>query len=144
MTMSDTQPSPAEPNRSVAANSGPIGSPRNFVLACIGLVSLLADELPLLLERSVQRGSAVVERLRPKPGAPPQRRPFSMSAARTVSRGLPTHHDLETLLQQVTGWSSRSIGSLHSGLHRKASDTAMSPQTTRQVQPSPRPDALLC
>ncbi len=106
--MSDTQPSASEPNRSAAANSGPIGSPRNFVLACIGLVSLLADEIPLLLERSVQRGSAVVERAQTEAGrrrAAPQKTapPILDELQRELSRrGLPTHHDLETLLQQVT------------------------------------------
>ncbi len=106
--MSDTPPSASEPNRSAAANSGPIGSPRNFVLACIGLVSLLADEIPLLLERSVQRGSAVVEQAQTEAGrrraAPPNTAPPILDELqRELSRrGLLTHHDLETLLQQVT------------------------------------------
>src|SRR5512143_1724857 len=103
MTMSDTQPAASEPNRSAAANSGLIGSPRNFVLACIGLVSLLADEIPLLLERSVRRGSAAVERAQTEAGRRRAAPPNLDEVQRELSRrGLPTHHDLETLLQQVT------------------------------------------
>ena len=90
-----------------AASPSPIGSPRNFVLACIGLVSLLADEIPALLERSVQRGNVVLERAqseakrrRATPEGTPQ---ISHEVHSELSRlGLPTHHDFEMLLQQVT------------------------------------------
>ena len=90
------------------ANHGPIGSPRNFVLACIGILSLLADEIPALLERSVQRGNAVVERAqneaKRRRAAPPEVAPqISPEVQSELSRlGLPTHHDFQTLLQQVT------------------------------------------
>jgi polyhydroxyalkanoate synthesis regulator phasin len=89
-----------------AVNHGPIGSPRNFVVACIGLLSLLADEIPALLERSVQRGNAVLEqaqheaRQRRAPEVTPQ---ITHDVQSDLSRlGLPTHHDFERLLQQVT------------------------------------------
>jgi polyhydroxyalkanoate synthesis regulator phasin len=91
-----------------AANNGPIGSPRNFVLACIGLLSLLADEIPALLERSVQRGNVVLERAQREAQqrriAPPEKVPqIGHEVQNELSRlGLPTHHDFETLLQQVT------------------------------------------
>jgi polyhydroxyalkanoate synthesis regulator phasin len=79
----------------------PIGSPRNFVLACIGLASLLAEELPALLERSVARGGSVLERAqteaRQRRIAPSQEEwPIELSR-----RGMPTHRDFETLMQQV-------------------------------------------
>ena len=104
--MNDTQPSTPGRDSSTAAGSNPIGSPRNFVLACIGLVSLLSDEIPVLLERSVQRGSAVVERAQTEAGhrrrtaktAPPMLDELQNELSR---RGLPTHHDLELLMQQV-------------------------------------------
>ena len=90
-----------------AANTNPIGSPRNFVLACIGLVSLLADELPALLERSVQRGNVVLERAqreaRQRRAAPSD---VGQSAGREVQTELsrlelPTHQDFATLQQQL-------------------------------------------
>ncbi len=90
------------------AVSHPIGSPRNFVLAWIGLLSLLADEIPALLERSVERGSAVMERAQTEA----KRRRDARSAAapsggdelqdELARRGLPTHDDLAALLQKVT------------------------------------------
>ena len=85
----------------------PLGRPRHFVLACIGLLSLLADEIPALLERSVQRGSDVMERAQaeakrrraaPPEGAPPASDEWQNELSRL---GLPTHRDFETLLQQV-------------------------------------------
>lgn len=80
----------------------PIGSPRNFVLACIGMLSLLADEIPALLDRSVQRGGAVLERAQTEAS---QRRAVSRAGEEWPTalsrRGLPTHRDFETLLQQV-------------------------------------------
>ena len=106
--MSNTQPFRPGPDSHTAAASSPIGSPRNFVLACIGLVSLMADEIPALLERSVQRGNDVVERAqaeaRRRRAAPPEAAPQSNDEGQTdLSRpGLPTHRDFETLLQQVT------------------------------------------
>src|SRR5512139_2696011 len=106
--MSNTQPFASEPDNSKAATNGPIGSPRNFVLACIGMLSLLADEIPALLERSVQRGNAVVERAqneaKRRRATPPEVAPqISPEAQSELSRlGLPTHHDFQTLLQQVT------------------------------------------
>ena len=105
--MSDTAPSSPEPQRSPAANTSPIGSPRNFMLACIGLLSLLVDEFPALLERSVQRGSAVVERAQNESGrrraAPKTTLPMLDEVQSELSRrGLLTHHDFEALLQQVT------------------------------------------
>ena len=105
--MNDPQPSTPGRDRSTAAGTNPIGSPRNFVLACIGLVSLLSDEIPLLLERSVQRGSVVVERAQTEAGrrrrtAPKSAPPILDELQSELSRrGLPTHHDLELLLQQV-------------------------------------------
>lgn len=99
--MSKAEPHVSKPAHAPAAIPRPIGSPRNVVLACIGLLSLLADELPALLERSVQRGSTVLERAQietsrrtPQAG---DEHPNSSSL-----RGLPTHRDYETLLQQVT------------------------------------------
>ncbi len=105
--MNGTPPSTVEHDPGKAAASSLIGSPRNFVLACIGLVSLLVDEFPLLLERSVQRGSVVLERSQTEAGrrgatsktAPPMLDELQSELSR---RGLPTHRDLETLLQQVT------------------------------------------
>jgi hypothetical protein len=90
-----------------AANHNPIGSPRNFVLACIGLLSLLADEVPALLERSVQRGNAVLERAqretRQRRAAARETPPLVQELPQEVSGlGLPTHHDFAVLLQQVT------------------------------------------
>ena len=105
--MNDTQQFTPERDRSKLAASNPIGSPRNFVLACIGLVSLLADEIPLLLERSVQRGSVVLERAQTEAGhrraAPPKTAPPMLDELQSElsRRGLPTHRDLEILLQQV-------------------------------------------
>ena len=90
-----------------AANFNSIGSPRNFVLACIGLVSLLADEIPALLERSVQRGNVVLERAQreagqrraaPADGVPPVSREVQTELSRL---GLPTHQDFATLQQQL-------------------------------------------
>jgi polyhydroxyalkanoate synthesis regulator phasin len=89
------------------ANPGPIGSPRNFVLACIGLLSLLADEIPALLERSVQRGNDVLERAqreaKQRRAAPPDVvQPISHEVQTELSHlGLPTHQDFAMLLQQV-------------------------------------------
>jgi polyhydroxyalkanoate synthesis regulator phasin len=106
--MNDTQSVTPESGSSTAAASNPIGSPRNFVLACIGLLSLLADEVPALLERSVQRGNAVMERAqseakrrRASPTETAPRLPDELHSQ--LSRlGLPSHRDFETLLQQVT------------------------------------------
>ena len=106
--MSNAQPFRPEPESRTAAVSNPIGSPRNFVLACIGLLSLMADEIPALLERSVQRGSTVVERAqaeaRRRRAVPPEAaRPAQAEGQTDLSRpGLPTHRDFESLLQQVT------------------------------------------
>ena len=106
--MSNAQPFRPEPESRTAAASSPIGSPRNFVLACIGLLSLMADEIPALLERSVQRGNAVVEQAqaeaRRRRAAPPEAAQQANDAGQTdLSRpGLPTHRDFEALLQQVT------------------------------------------
>jgi hypothetical protein len=108
--MSDVTPPPADRS---AANYNPIGSPRNFVLACIGLLSLLADEIPALLERSVQRGTTMLARAQSEAerrrAAPPEVTPrpatplVSQETHHELSRlGLPTHHDFELLLQQVT------------------------------------------
>lgn len=107
--MSNLEQRTVEATDNSAAVGSPIGSPRNFVLACIGMLSLLADEIPALLERSVQRGNAMVERAQseakrrrdtPRRAAPPQ---ISHELQSELSRlGLPTHHDFETLLQQVT------------------------------------------
>jgi hypothetical protein len=72
----------------------PIGSPRQFVLACIGLVSVIFDELPALMEKSVQRGSVML-----KQTPPPARR--SAASHSPIQLGLPTRADFNTLLQQV-------------------------------------------
>jgi polyhydroxyalkanoate synthesis regulator phasin len=106
--MSNAEPVTPELAGAPASGDRPIGSPRDFVLACIGLLSLLADELPALLERSVQRGSTVVERAQTdakrRRTAPPEVTPqVSDELQKELSRlGLLTHRDLETLLQQVT------------------------------------------
>ncbi len=106
--MNDTQRFPPERDRSQAAASSPIGSPRNFVLACIGLLSLLADEVPALLERSVQRGNDVVERAQAEAkrrrAGPPEIAPQASDEwqAEMSRLGLPTHRDLESVLRQVT------------------------------------------
>jgi polyhydroxyalkanoate synthesis regulator phasin len=106
--MSNAEPVTPEPAGASASGDRPIGSPRDFVLACIGLLSLLADELPALLERSVQRGSTVVERAQTdakrRRTAPPEVTPqVSDELQKELSRlGLLTHRDLEMLLQQVT------------------------------------------
>jgi polyhydroxyalkanoate synthesis regulator phasin len=80
-----------------------IGSPRNFVLACIGLASMMAEEIPALLERSVQRGNAVVERAqtqaRQRRAAAP--RPSDEWPIELSRRGVPTHSDFEALMRQV-------------------------------------------
>jgi hypothetical protein len=112
--MSDLNQSPSE---QPAANHNPIGSPRNFVLACIGFVSLLADEIPALLEHSVQRGSAVLEwaqretkqrRAAARSDAaqhvavPDEVQAFGQEVQAELSRlGLPSRQDLTALLQQV-------------------------------------------
>ncbi len=101
--MSNPQPFMPEPDSNGAAASGPIGSPRNFVLACIGLVSLMSDEITALLERSVQRGNDVVERAQAE-----ARRRAALPRANAERQNelprptLPTHRDFEVLLQQVT------------------------------------------
>jgi hypothetical protein len=106
--MSNPQPFRPEAEGRAADAARPIGSPRNFVLACIGLLSLVLDEMPALLERSMQRGGAVVEQAqaeaRRRRAAPPEAAPQSNDEGQTdLSRpGLPTHRDFETLLQQVT------------------------------------------
>ncbi len=105
--MSNAEPHGVEPIRHSEVVSHPIGSPRNFVLACIGLLSLLADEIPALAERSVQRGSAVLERAQTEAK---RRRTVPPESAQSIKaemldelsqRGLPTHQDYEALLQQV-------------------------------------------
>jgi len=111
--MSNLEQRTEESTANPAAVGSPIGSPRNFVLACIGLLSLLADELPALLERSVQRGNVVIERAQteakhrrdtPRRAASADGPPRSSHELQSeLSRlGLPTHHDFEMLLQQVT------------------------------------------
>jgi len=99
----------APPNARDAAGGQPIGSARNFVLACIGLVSLLADEVPALLERSVQRGNTILaqaqaeakqRRVKPSPQVAPQA--MDEWQGQLARLGLPSHHDFEDLLQQVT------------------------------------------
>ena len=106
--MSSRGPQTVNPAGHSPAVSHPIGSPRNFVLAWIGLLSLLADEIPALLERSVERGNAVMERAqteakrrrvtRPEV-APPGGNELQDELSR---RGLPTHDDLAILLQKVS------------------------------------------
>jgi hypothetical protein len=105
--MSEAESSPAIPIDEAAARGRPIGSPRDFVLACIGLVSLLADELPALLERSVQQGGRVVERAQAEAK---HRRAVVVEAApqavdewqnELARRGIPSHRDFEALLQQL-------------------------------------------
>jgi hypothetical protein len=93
-----------KPANHSAAASSPIGSPRNFVLACIGLASLLADEVPTLLERSVQRGSAVVEQAQAdaKRRRPQETPPPADELQHDQSQGGPlTHRDYEQLLQHL-------------------------------------------
>ena len=106
--MRNAQPFRPEAEGRAADASSPIGSPRNFVLACIGLLSLMADEIPAVLERSVQRGNDVVERAqaearRRHAALPPAARPANDERQNELSHpGWPTHRDFETLLQQVT------------------------------------------
>ena len=106
--MSTEEPRAVEPAGHSAAISHPIGSPRDFALAGIGLLSLLADEIPALLERSVQRGSAVMERAQTEAKHRRAARVKNVSAispevqSELVRRGLPTHADLARLMQQVT------------------------------------------
>jgi hypothetical protein len=98
--MSDLTPPPA-------VNPSPIGSPRNFVLACIGLLSLLTDEIPAVLERSLERGNTMLERAqheaKRRRAVLPEVAPLSsQETPNELSRlGLPTHRDFERLLQQV-------------------------------------------
>ena len=96
-------------NANGEAHGKPIGSARDFVLACIGLVSLLADGIPTLVERSVQRGNAIVERAQveakrqramPQTKASPQA--LDEWQGQLARLGLPSHRDFETLLQQVS------------------------------------------
>jgi hypothetical protein len=105
--MSNTQPFTPEPDSSKTPASSPIGSPRNFLLACIGLLSLMSDEIGALMERSVQRGNDVVERAQAEArrrAAPPGAAPQAIHEWQNdLSRpGLPTHRDFEALLQHVT------------------------------------------
>jgi hypothetical protein len=100
--MSDLQP-PSDTSQ--AAANHPIGSPRHFVLACIGLLSLLADEMPALLERSVQRGSSVIVRAQAEAGrqGPTVAPPVSHGVRSGLFRhGLPTRDDYLSLRRQVT------------------------------------------
>jgi polyhydroxyalkanoate synthesis regulator phasin len=101
--MSNMQPFMPEADGSQAAASGPNGSPRNFVLACIGLLSLMSDEIAALMERSVQRGSEVVERAQAEAGrrhaAPRANDEWQTELSHLA---LPTHRDFEALLQRVT------------------------------------------
>ncbi len=102
--MSDQASHPVD---SSTANPNPIGSPRNFVLACVGLLSLLADEIPALLERSVQRGNVVLQRAQQEAQ---QRRTVSRETPPITPQvqhelaqlGLPTHQDFATLQQQLS------------------------------------------
>ncbi len=105
--MSTAEPHGIEPINQSAVVGRPIGSPRNLVLACIGLLSLLADEIPALAERSVQRGGAVLERAQTEAK---RRRTAPPESAQSIKaemldelsrRGLPTRQDYEALLQQV-------------------------------------------
>jgi hypothetical protein len=101
--MNNTQPFMPEPDSSTAAAAGPLGSPRNFVLASIGLLSLMADQITALMERSVQRGNDVVERAQAEAGrrhAAP--RANDERQAELPHSALPTHRDFEVLLQRVT------------------------------------------
>ena len=103
--MSNTQPAPSDPEGLQAAASNPNGSPRHFVLACIGLLSFLIEEGPALLEQSVQQGRLVLERT--PPGAKGDRRQAPSRGTRhglqqaLTERGWPTHGDYKSLLQQV-------------------------------------------
>jgi hypothetical protein len=105
MTMSQEK---ASVTSNAAAHGRPIGSARDFVLACIGLVSLLAEGIPTLVERSVQRGSAIVERAqveakqqRTAPQAKVAPQALDEWQSQLARLGLPSHRDFETLLQQV-------------------------------------------
>jgi len=106
--MSNMQPVMPEPDSSRAAASGATGSPRNFVLACIGLLSLLSDEITAWLERGAQPGNDVVERAQAEASrraAPPQ-----ANAERQNDLPHPallTHRDFEALLQQATELEKR-------------------------------------
>ena len=105
--MNEAESSTSNPAGDSAAGGLPIGSPRHFVLACIGLLSWLADELPALWEQSVQRGSRIVERTQAE--AQQRRAMIVESDPQTAAKvqnelarlGLPSHHDFEMLLQQL-------------------------------------------
>ncbi len=101
--MSNVQPFMPEPDDSTAAASSPTGSPRNFLLASIGLLSLVADQITAVLERSVQRGNDLVERAQAEGG---RRHAASRTHDEWQSElprpALPTHRDFEALLQRVT------------------------------------------
>jgi hypothetical protein len=100
--MGHTQPFTPQAENSTAVAAHPIGSPRHFVLACIGLLSLLADEIPALMEQSVQRGATVVERAQTEARRRRNSPQIDDNVPREWSRqGLPTHADFEMLLQQV-------------------------------------------
>ncbi len=105
--MNESKSSTSNSAESSAAGGLPIGSPRHFVLAWIGLLSWLADELPALWEQSVQRGSRFVERTQAEARQP--RVVVTAAAPRAAAQeqhepahpSLPSHHDFELLLQQL-------------------------------------------
>jgi hypothetical protein len=100
--MSNTQPFMPEPEGSPAAAAGPPGSPLNIVLASIGLLSLMADQITAWMERSVQRGNAVVERAQAEAGRRAAPRANDERQIELPHPALPTHRDFEVLLQRVT------------------------------------------
>ncbi len=105
--MNEAESFASNPAEASAAGDLPIGSSRHFVLACIGLLSWLADELPALWEQSVQRGSRIVERT--QAAAQHQRAVVVEANPQAAAKGqneldrlgLPSHRDFEMLLQQL-------------------------------------------
>ncbi len=105
--MNEAKSSTSNSAESSAAGGLPIGSPRHFVLACIGLLGWLADELPALWEQSMQRSNHILEQ---KPAEARQPRVVVTAAAPRAAAqeqhepahpSLPSHHDFELLLQQL-------------------------------------------
>ena len=105
--MNEAESSTSNPAEDSAAGGLPIGSPHHFVLAYIGLLSWLADELPVLWNQSVQRGSRVVEQAqaeaRHRRAVVVETDPQAAAQVQNelARRGPPSHHDFERLLQQL-------------------------------------------
>ncbi len=100
--------SPVKPAADQAAPHAPL----SIIYAGIGLLSLMADALPALLERSVQRGDRLVHQTqaeararysarRPRPSARVSRRASEEWQTQIDRLGLPTRQEIEALNQQI-------------------------------------------